>query len=125
MDAILTPVRYQLSLVNLHYIAVFLKLPVDHLKQNRRVWRRLYLGGVTLKLKKYKSFAGINDYLGHVIRLNFLELAKDTTDAVEKLEHPTTQSELRSYLGLWSVLRQFIPNFARLAAPLNIILKRD
>jgi hypothetical protein len=37
---------------------------------------------------------------------------------------PTTQSELRSFLGLCNVYRHFVAGFAKIAAPLNILLRK-
>lgn len=57
--------------------------------------RLLYEAGVTLKLKHASLFADTIDYLGHVIRPGCLELTEHATDAVAKLDHSTTQNELR------------------------------
>jgi RNase H-like domain found in reverse transcriptase len=40
------------------------------------------------------------------------------------MTHPTTQTELRSFLGLCNVYRRFIKGFAKIAAPLNILLRK-
>jgi RNase H-like domain found in reverse transcriptase len=38
--------------------------------------------------------------------------------------HPTTQTELRSFLGLCNVYRRFVKGFDKIAAPLNILLRK-
>ena len=37
---------------------------------------------------------------------------------------PTTQTELRSFLGLYNVYRRFIEQFSKFAHPLNQVLKK-
>lgn len=65
---------------------------MDHIGQVQHVLRLLYKAGVTLDLKKYQLFAETIDYLSLVIRRGRLEHARYTTDAVTKLERPTTQT---------------------------------
>lgn len=45
-------------------------------------------------------------------------------EAFAFLEHTTSVSELRSFLGLCNVYKWFVPNFAPLAAPLKMKLKK-
>lgn len=99
--------------------------PPDHIEQFRRVLQVFYEACVTVKLKKCKYFAETIDYLSHVIRPGRLVFAEHKPDVEAKLEHPTTQSELRSFLILGNSSRRFASNFARLAALLNKKLGKD
>lgn len=100
-------------------IIVFTKSPADRSKQVWRVLRLLYEAGGMLILNKYKFFAKTTDYLAHVIRPSRLKLAKHTTDVVTKLELPTTQSELCSYLGLCDIFRRFVQNVSSITSSPN------
>jgi hypothetical protein len=64
------------------------------------------------------------DYLGHVIRPGQLSVAEKNTAALKDMMHPTTQTELRSFLGLCNVYRRLVKVFAKIAAPLNILLRK-
>lgn len=66
-----------------------------------------------------------NNYLRYIIRTGRLELSKETTAAVRELKHPTAQTELRSFLGVWKVFRRFGPNFSRVGVLLNKKLRKD
>jgi hypothetical protein len=64
------------------------------------------------------------EYLGHVIRPGQLSVAEKTTAALKDTKHPTTQTELRSFLGLCNVYRCFFKGFSKIAAPLNVLLRK-
>lgn len=96
-----------------------MKSPAVHIAQVRRVFRLLYGAGAMLELKKYNFFAETTDYAGQFIEPGRPKLAEHTADAVARLEHPTAQTERGSFVGMFSLYRRFVPNFARLEAPLN------
>ena len=48
-----------------------------------------------------------------------LEVTQRGKDAVERAIHPTTVSELRSFLWLCNVYQRFVKGFTRIAAPLK------
>lgn len=125
MDVILGSVRHQVALYRLEDIEVFFKLTTDHIDQARRVLWLLYEASVTIKLRKCKFVAKMIDYLCHFMRPGRLELPENTINVVKKLKHPTTQTELCSFLGLCNMYRRFVHNFPCLAAPLNKKLKQD
>ena len=45
--------------------------------------------------------------------------------AIQDASEPTDVSQLRSYLGLLSYYRKFMPNFSSVLAPLYNLLKAD
>ena len=65
------------------------------------------------------------DYLGHVIRPGKLEVSSRTCEAIRQAKEPTTQTGIRSFVGLCKVFRRVVPNFARFATPLNRKLEKD
>lgn len=54
-----------------------------------------------------------------------LQLSEQNSDAVTKIEHPITETELRSFVALNNDFRRFVTNFAHLAVPLNKKLTMD
>ncbi|CDF38512.1 unnamed protein product [Chondrus crispus] len=63
-------------------------------------------------------------YLGHVVRPGTLEVDAARTVALEQVRYPQTQTQLRSFLGLCNVYRRFVPHYAKIAHPLNQLLKK-
>ena len=88
------------------------------------VLHRLYRAGITLDLKKCHFFKETVDYLGQVIRPGHLSVAEKNSAALKVTKHPTTQTELRSFLGLCNVYRRFVKGFAKISAPLNLLIRK-
>ena len=79
----------------------------------------LHKAGLTLKLPKCHYFKNSVDYLGHIVTPGRLEIARRATDAIDKALPPRNATEMRSFLGLCNFYRRFVPNFSRIAKPLN------
>lgn len=126
MDFILSTVKWRFALVYFDDIAVFSKSPEEYIEHVRHVFTLLSDAAITLKLKKRCFFTDTIDYLGGlIIRPRQLEIAPNTTVAIRGLEPPTSLTELRLFLGMCKEFRRFVPNFARIAAPLKKRLRKD
>ena len=62
-------------------------------------------------------------YLGHVITQEGVKPDPKKIEAVEKFPIPKNKKNIKQFLGLIRYYRKFIPDFAKLAKPLTVILK--
>lgn len=53
-----------------------------------------------------------------------LSITETRTKGLKDTKHPRTLRGLRSFLGVCNVYRQFVPNYSRIAAPPNHLLKK-
>jgi hypothetical protein len=99
-DITLSGLTWKSCLVYLDDIVVFSKPPTEHMAHLDAVIHRLYRAVLTLNLKKCHFLKDTVDYLGHVIRPGQLSVAEKNTAALKYMTQPTTQTELRYFLGL-------------------------
>jgi hypothetical protein len=78
-----------------------------------------------LKLSKCHFVKKEVRYLGHVISQDGIKTDPDKTKAIHNWKVPTNEKELRSYLGLCSYYRKFVPGFSKIAAPLHLLITKS
>jgi transposase InsO family protein len=124
VDIILSGLTWKSCLVYLDDIIIYSEDTEDHLNHLDQVLTLLGRAGLSLNLAKCHFLQESVGYLGHIIRPGKLEIASKNTDALRTALPPRTQTELRSFLGLCNVYRRFVPGFAKIAGPLNQLLKK-
>ena len=85
------------------------------------------LRSANLKLNPKKCYFAREEvtYLGHTISSEGIRVDQEKVKAVLDFPRPKSAKEVRSYLGLCSYYRRFIKDFAKIANPLNALLKKD
>ena len=124
MDILLFPFRWKSCLVYLDDIIIFSKSWEEHIVHVDEILSVLQKAGVKLKLRKCEFFVEKIKYVGHVVRPGTLEIDAARMAALEQVRYPQTQTKLKSFLGLCNVYRRFVPHYAKIARPLNQLLKK-
>lgn len=63
--------------------------------------------------------------MGHVISRHGVEVDPEKTKAVNEFPVPRKQNHVRRFLGMANYYRKFIHNYAKIATPLNALLRHD
>jgi len=81
----------------------------------------------TSKLKPTKChlFQRKVSFLGHVVSARGIECDPSKTVAISAWPRPTSVSEVRTFCGLASYYRTFVPHFAHVAKPLHDLTKKN
>ena len=124
LDILLSGYRWKSCLIYLDDIIIFSKDYDSHLKDVEVIIQALQQEGLSLKLKKCKFFQDSVEYLGHIIRPGELHVHPKNFKALSEATIPRTQTELRSFLGMWNVYRRFVDHFAKITAPLTAMLRK-
>ena len=86
----------------------------EHLQHLKLVFNKLRDARLTLKADKCHFAVEKVLYLGHVITKDGVFVDENKTEKVSKYPTPKTQTEVRSFLGLWNYYRRFVENFSKL-----------
>ena len=64
-------------------------------------------------------------FLGVVIGPDGIEMEKEKVDRVLSWPEPRNMKDIRKFLGLANYYRRFIKNFAQVARPMNVLMRKD
>jgi len=64
-------------------------------------------------------------YLGFILTEDGISTSPDKVKAVRQYPTPTSVKDVRVYLGLASLYRRLVPNFASIAKPLTTLTRKD
>ena len=65
------------------------------------------------------------EHLGHVVSHNGVVPDPKKVEAVKEYPQPIDLKSLRSFLGLASYYRQFVPHFSKIASPLHSLTRKN
>lgn len=91
----------------------------NHLHQ---LFARLRKYGMVINVSKCVFGAPAVKFLGFNVSAAGIKPLKDKVEAIKQFPLPKTVKELRRFLGMLNFYRKFIPDAARIQAPLNALL---
>ncbi len=118
MDAVLAGLKWKCLLVYLDDIVIFSDTFEQHLIDVKEVFSRLRASGLQLNKTKCHFLKDKFAYLGHIVSEKGIEPDPKKIEAIINMKIPENAADIRSILGSCSYFRKFIPNFAKLSAPL-------
>ena len=124
MQAIFGDALHKFVLVYLDDILVISESEEEHIQHLRFVLDKLREFKFYAKLSKCSFFQQEVSYLGHRVGNGTLKVDPDKVKQVLEWPKVTNVSQLRSFLGLVTYFRRFIPRFAQTAHPLYNLLKK-
>ena len=125
MDCILAGLTFESCLSFLDDLLVFGKDIEEHKQRLGVILDKLRQANLKLKPEKCFMFKSEVTYLGHKISKAGIGTDERKIETVKNWKAPTCVKEVRSYIGLCSYYRKFVPNFAHYAAPMHNLLKKD
>ena len=96
----------------------------QHLEVLRELFLRLRDANLTAKPSKCSLCYSSLECLGHIVGEDRLKPNPEKVRGIEEASRPETKRQLRSFLGLVSLYRKFVPNFSAIALPLIDLTKK-
>ena len=100
-------------------IIIFPSTPEEHVERLRLVFERFRAHNLKINPDKCDVFRMKVQCLGHIVSKDGLEVDLSKIEAVQKFPAPRSQTEVKSFLGLASYYRRFVPKFAEIPCPLH------
>ena len=97
----------------------------DHIEHISTVFKRLADARLTVKPTKCQFAMSTCTYLGHVVGNGEVRPGSLKVEAVQHFPVPKSKRQVRAFLGLTGYYRRFIPHFARTAAVLTDLTRKD
>ena len=119
MESCLGELHLNWCIIYLDDIIVFRRTPEEHLHRLKAVFNKFKAAGLKLKPSKCDMFKQQINYHGHVVNKGRVSTDPEKIKAVTEWPQPTTVTKVRSFLGFVSYYRRFMPNFSKVAKPLN------
>ena len=91
----------------------------------RKIFERILTSKMLLSPKKVELSKTQLNFLGVTLSEAGVSVCADKLDAVHKMLPPKNAKGIKTFLGMTGFFRKFIKNYAKIAAPLTLLLKKD
>lgn len=125
IERIITGELTEFAFPYLDDIVVVSETFADHIRILRLILNKLLDAGLSLNLSKCEFCKPEINYLGYVVDKNGLRADPQKVLPIVNISRPSSVKEIRSFMGMVSWYRRFLPNFAHISAPLNRLLRKN
>ncbi|CAI7802842.1 unnamed protein product [Closterium sp. NIES-53] len=125
MNHIIRPLLDECVVVYLDDILIYSKNMKEHVEHLRKVFEILRKNKFYVKLSKSDFSLKKVQFLGHMVSAEGVHVDPRKIEAVKKWEVPENMKELQQFLGFTNYYKRFVPQYAKIAAPLTDLLKKD
>ena len=125
MTKVLKNLNFKVALVYIDDLIIFSRDFDQHLHHLSLVFNNLRAANLKLNPSKCKLATESVKYLGHIVSKQGLKVNPENIDKIKNCQRPINVKQVRSALGMMGYYRKFILGYAKIAQPLNDILKKE
>lgn len=111
--------------VYLDDVIIYGKTLEDHNSKLKDVFTRFRLHNLKLQPEKCEFLRPELTYLGHTITADGIKPDENKIKAIKNFPTPKSPTEIKQFMGLAGYYRRHIQNFAKIAQPMNNLLKKN
>ncbi|CAI7799170.1 unnamed protein product [Closterium sp. NIES-54] len=112
------------AIVYLDDILIYSPDGAQHLQDIKAVSKILSENRLRTKASKCEFLQGRLEFLGHIISADGVEIDPKKIATIQAWHAPTNLTEMQSFLGFVDYVRRFVPDMAKLNAPLTDLQKK-
>src|ERR1043165_3394606 len=125
MNDILRPVIAKTAVVYLDDIIIYSKGSLEeYIKHVEEEFELLDQAILQIKIKKCKFFETKIKFLGHEISEKGIHTDLEKVEAMQSLPVPKNLRDIQSVMGLFQYYKNFVPDFAKITAPIYKAMKK-
>ncbi|KAK1644663.1 hypothetical protein QYE76_062468 [Lolium multiflorum] len=106
-------------------ILIYSKTEEEHEQHLEVILETLRQHKLYAKFSKCEFWLKEVGFLGHILSAGGIAVDPTKIKTVEEWKTPTTQTEVRAFLGLAGYYRRFVEGFSSIARPMTQLLKKD
>ncbi|KAK1602548.1 hypothetical protein QYE76_037397 [Lolium multiflorum] len=106
-------------------ILIYSKTEEEHEQHLEIILETLRQHKLYAKFSKCEFWLKEVGFLGHILSAGGIDVDPSKIKTVEEWKAPTTQTEVRAFLGLAGYYRRFVEGFSSIARPMTQLLKKD
>ena len=125
MDTVLGALIGSVCLVYLDDIVIYSANEIEHAQHIQLVFDRLRTAGLRLKSSKCQFGLKQIKLLGFIVTDKGIATDPAKIEVIQNLPPPTSVKAVRTFLGMTSYYRQFVPNYAQVSEPLTSLLRAN
>ena len=114
----------QFVIIFIDDILVYSQTEEEHAEHLRQVLQMLRQNELYAKYEKCRFWLKEVQFLGHIISDRGISVDPGKVSAVREWGHPTTPTEIHSFLGLVGYYRRLIRGFSKIAGPLTHLTRK-
>lgn len=124
MELALKGLQGNVCFVYLDDIIIYSPDVKQHFHDLQIVFNRLKEAGLTVNLGKSNFFQSKIKFLGHIVSASGIQADPEKTQAIQDFPVPTNLKAVQRLLGMAGWYHWFVPNFSRIAEPLNNLKRK-
>lgn len=125
MNNVLRGLQNEICCVYLDDVIIYSTSLQEHIERLKLIFERFRQSNFKIQLDKSEFLHKEVNYLGHLITKEGVKPNPDKIQAVKNFPIPKTPRDIKSFLGLAGYYRRFIKDFAKIAKPMTLCLKKN